>query len=161
MLFRLYEPILWRSLKVANPMVRRNSALLLVDAFPLQDPEASNEEMDAMLQKQFDAIQAMIQDPCSAVRQVGIEGICHIFARFWELIPVSVLNDFLNQLVNDLVFDARYCNITPLSHPEREPTQLNCLIDFSDINSRVAVLQGLRYLMENTPLCHSFLKSEP
>jgi len=106
-LFRLYEPILWRSLKVANPMVRRNSALLLVDAFPLQDPETSNEEMDALLQKQFDAIQTMIQDPCSAVRQVGIEGICHIFARFWELVPVSVLNDFLNQLVNDLAFDAR------------------------------------------------------
>lgn len=106
MLHRLYEPIIWRSLKVANPMVRRNSAALVVDAFPLQDPDLSNEEIDALLQKQFDAIQSMLQDPCSAVRQVGIEGVCHIFARFWELIPVTILNDFLNQLIDDLAFDA-------------------------------------------------------
>ena len=38
MLLRLYEPILWRSLKVANPHVRRNAATLFVEAFPLQDP---------------------------------------------------------------------------------------------------------------------------
>jgi condensin-2 complex subunit G2 len=111
MLFRLYEPILWRSLKVANPMVRRNSAMILVDAFPLQDPDNSYEEMDVLLQKQFDSLQSMIQDPCSGVRQVGIEGVCHIFARFWELIPANVLNDFLNQLVNDLAYDATYSKI--------------------------------------------------
>ena len=37
-LLRLYEPILWRSLAVANANVRRNAATILVEAFPLQDP---------------------------------------------------------------------------------------------------------------------------
>jgi len=107
MLYRLYEPIMWRALRVANPMVRRNSLALLVEAFPLQDPESSNEEIDQILQKQFDAFRSALQDPCSSVRQVGIEGVCHIFAQFWELIPAAILNDFLNQMVNDLAFDAR------------------------------------------------------
>ena len=36
LLLRLYEPILWRSLKAANPIVRRNAASLFVSVFPLQ-----------------------------------------------------------------------------------------------------------------------------
>lgn len=40
--------------QVANPMVRSNAAGLLMDAFPLQNPDAGNEEIDLMLQKQFD-----------------------------------------------------------------------------------------------------------
>ena len=37
MLSRLYEPILWRSLKASNPSVRSNAAKLFIDAFPLVD----------------------------------------------------------------------------------------------------------------------------
>ena len=37
MLLRLWEPILWRALQVANPNVRRNAATLFVEGFPLQD----------------------------------------------------------------------------------------------------------------------------
>lgn len=50
----------------------------------------------------------MVGDPCSAVRQVGIEGIFQIFAKFWELIPPQVINDFLKLLFTELAFDARY-----------------------------------------------------
>jgi len=35
-------------------MVRANAAALLTDTFPLQNPDAANEEIDALLQKQFD-----------------------------------------------------------------------------------------------------------
>ena len=56
MLSRLYNPFLWRSLKVANVYVRANAATLFLDAFPLQDPDSSREEMDAVMQKQFDAM---------------------------------------------------------------------------------------------------------
>lgn len=35
-------------------MVRANAAALLTDTFPLQNPDAGNEEIDALLQKQFD-----------------------------------------------------------------------------------------------------------
>ena len=38
MLLRLYDPILWRALKVANPRVRAQACTVLARAFPLQDP---------------------------------------------------------------------------------------------------------------------------
>ena len=57
MLLRLYEPILWRSLKVANAQVRANSAAILVDVFPLQDPDANMEDNDTLMQKQFDTLE--------------------------------------------------------------------------------------------------------
>jgi condensin-2 complex subunit G2 len=38
-------------------MVRANAAALLIDAFPLQNPDSSNEEVDNLLQKQFDILQ--------------------------------------------------------------------------------------------------------
>ncbi len=60
MLLRLYEPILWRSLHVANAQVRRNAAALLVEAFPLQNPEASQREIDELLQAQFEKLQARL-----------------------------------------------------------------------------------------------------
>jgi condensin-2 complex subunit G2 len=38
MLLRLYDPILWRSLKTANPVVRMQACTVLAHAFPLHDP---------------------------------------------------------------------------------------------------------------------------
>ena len=37
-------------------MVRANAAALLTDTFPLQNPDAGNEEIDELLQKQFDIL---------------------------------------------------------------------------------------------------------
>ena len=52
MLHRVYEPILWRSLTVANPTVRKQSALLFIDAFPIQNPEAPQAEFEHCMQRQ-------------------------------------------------------------------------------------------------------------
>ena len=52
MLLKLYEPILWRSLAVANAHVRRNAATLFVEAFPLQDPSLPLVQLDELLQRQ-------------------------------------------------------------------------------------------------------------
>jgi hypothetical protein len=46
LLHRIYEPILWRALRVANAAVRRQAALLFVDAFPVQDPDAANADFE-------------------------------------------------------------------------------------------------------------------
>ena len=44
-------------LQVANSAVRANAASLLIDAFPLQDPEANREVTDALMQKQIDILE--------------------------------------------------------------------------------------------------------
>ena len=44
-------------LQVANSSVRANAASLLIEAFPLQDPEANREDTDALMQKQIDILE--------------------------------------------------------------------------------------------------------
>ena len=43
--------------QVANPHVRANAATLLVDVFPLRDPEGAAADVDNLLQRQIDALQ--------------------------------------------------------------------------------------------------------
>ncbi|KAJ1476020.1 condensin II non structural maintenance of chromosomes subunit-domain-containing protein [Baffinella frigidus] len=67
MLARVYEPVLWRSLKVANPTVRRQAALLFAEVFPVQDPDASNAEFEKSLTMQVFYKEAGVQAPAQAV----------------------------------------------------------------------------------------------
>jgi condensin-2 complex subunit G2 len=109
MLLRLYEPIIWRSLKVANPLgkqttahyvqghlvsltcttyvfldaVRRNATVLLADAFPLQDPDSAQRETDELLQKQFNQFEALLNDDVPVVRCVAVQVLSvHLHSLF-------------------------------------------------------------------------------
>ncbi|CAM6022437.1 unnamed protein product [Sphagnum balticum] len=133
MLFRLHEPLLFRALQVANSNVRQNALLLLVDVFPLQDPDACKEEKEAMLEKQFNLFEKLLLDVSPEVRSVAVEGVCRILRLFWEIVPSSAAVKYLSKLVEDMAWD--------LSSP----------------TVRLAVLQGLVYLLEN-PLSHAVLR---
>lgn len=61
MLLRVYGPILWRSLKCANALVRVQATMIFFDSFPLQDEEATAAEADVILQKQFDLFSSMLK----------------------------------------------------------------------------------------------------
>ena len=106
MLLKLWGPILWRALKVANPNVRRNAATLFVEAFPLQDPSLALGDLDALLQKQFDALHALLKDDAVPVRVVAVQGVCRVLAHFWELIPAPTAKALLLVLCRDLAHDA-------------------------------------------------------
>eukprot|EP01135_Chromosphaera_perkinsii_P006883 Nk52_evm38s621 gene=Nk52_evmTU38s621 len=133
-LLRLYEPIVWRNLKVANSEVRANAAAILFDAFPLQDPDSRASEIDEALQKQFDTLPDLFTDPCPDVRVIGVHGICRIISLYFELIPLPTTKSLLEKIVNDMAFDAS-ANVV-----------------------RVAVLQGLEFLLDNH-LCVPLLKT--
>ncbi|KAL6047782.1 Condensin-2 complex subunit G2 [Balamuthia mandrillaris] len=134
MLLRLYEPILWRSLKVANTLVRRNAALLLFEAFPIQDPDSPAREVDEQLQKQFEVLAELMHDPAAEVRCVAAQGVCRILGVFWELIPLATTRALLGSLINELARDK------------------------SSSAVRAAVFEGLRFLLDNH-LCHPTLKT--
>jgi hypothetical protein len=133
MLLRLYEPILWRGLTAANPHVRRSAATLLIDAFPLHDPDGSLEAMDVVLQKQFDCLRSLLTDSTVAVRCVGVSGICRVLCVYWEVIPTTTTKTFLELLVTQCARDANAAAV------------------------RVAVCEGLGYLLDNQ-LSHLALK---
>ena len=91
---------------MANPHVRRNAATLFVEAFPLQDPSLALGDLDALLQKQFDALHALLKDDAVPVRVVAVQGVCRVLAHFWELIPAPTAKALLLVLCRDLAHDA-------------------------------------------------------
>ncbi|NXN44730.1 CNDG2 protein, partial [Rhinoptilus africanus] len=111
MLYRLYQPILWRSLKARNSEVRSNAAFLFVDAFPVRDPSFNAEEMDNEIQKQFEELFSLLEDPHPVVRSTGILGVTQITSRYWEMIPPTILTDLLKKLTEELACDTTCADV--------------------------------------------------
>eukprot|EP01132_Coremiostelium_polycephalum_P000806 gene806-1002_t len=133
MLLRLYEPIIWRSLKVANPTVRANAAKLFIDVFPLNDSDSAQKEFDELLSKQMTIIQELLYDPHVSVRVIAVQGVFEILSKFWEIIPVQTSRILLSKIINDIVHDK------------------------SSGLVRETVFQGLKFLLDSS-LSHSTLK---
>ncbi|XP_078285579.1 condensin-2 complex subunit G2 [Rhinoraja longicauda] len=111
MLHRLYQPILWRGLKASNSQVRANAAILFVEAFPIRDPALTSEDADVAIQKQFEEIFNLLEDPQPLVRSSGVLGVCRIVAKYWEMIPPSFLTDLLTKVLHDLSADTSSADV--------------------------------------------------
>ncbi|XP_061205278.1 condensin-2 complex subunit G2 [Neopsephotus bourkii] len=158
MLYRLYQPILWRALKARNSEVRSNAAFLFVDAFPVHDPSFNTEEMNNEIQKQFEELFSLLEDPHPVVRSTGILGVSQITSKYWEMIPPTILADLLNKLIGELACDTTSADVrcsvfkclpvildNKLSHPLLEqllPTVRRSLHDNSE-KVRVAFVDML------------------
>ncbi|XP_049570647.1 condensin-2 complex subunit G2 isoform X2 [Orcinus orca] len=158
MLYRLYKPILWRGLKARNSEVRSNAALLFVEAFPIRDPNFNAIEMDSEIQKQFEELYSLLEDPYPMVRSTGILGVCKITSKYWEMLPPTILIDLLKKVTEELAFDTSSADVrcsvfkclpiildNKLSHPLLEqllPALKYCLHDNSE-KVRVAFVDML------------------
>ncbi|KAM7176346.1 condensin-2 complex subunit G2 isoform 3-T3 [Macrochelys suwanniensis] len=111
MLYRLYQPILWRALKARNSEVRSNAALLFVEAFPIRDPNFNNEDMDNEIQKQFEELFSILEDPQPLVRSTGVLGVSKITSKYWDMIPATILAELLKKLIGDLAFDVTSADV--------------------------------------------------
>ncbi|MEE6467251.1 hypothetical protein FKM82_007176 [Ascaphus truei] len=111
MLYRLYQPIIWRGLKARNSEVRSNAALLFIEAFPIRDPHLNHEDMDNEIQKQFEELFSLLEDPQPLVRSTGVLGVCKITAKYWEMMPPLILTDLLKKVVLDLASDASSADV--------------------------------------------------
>uniref|UniRef100_A0A8I3NIV1 Non-SMC condensin II complex subunit G2 n=1 Tax=Canis lupus familiaris TaxID=9615 RepID=A0A8I3NIV1_CANLF len=126
MLYRLYKPILWRGLKARNSVVRSNAALLFIEAFPIRDPNFNAIEMDSEIQKQFEELYSLLEDPYPMVRSTGILGVCKITSKYWEMMPPTILIDLLKKVTGELAFDTssadvrcsvfKFWKICPMEH---------------------------------------------
>ncbi|XP_036103386.1 condensin-2 complex subunit G2 isoform X2 [Molossus molossus] len=111
MLYRLYQPILWRGLKARNSEVRSNAALLFVEAFPIRDPNFNAVDMDSEIQKQFEELYSLLEDPYPMVRSAGILGVCKITSKYWEMMPPTILVDLLKKVTGELAFDTSSADV--------------------------------------------------
>jgi condensin-2 complex subunit G2 len=99
LLYRLYSPILWRSLAATNPEVRRNAVHILQRVFPLQNPAApisQNSTKDAVL-KGTSSLQVALKDIDPIVRVAASEATANICAMFWEALPPPEIRSLLNR----------------------------------------------------------------
>ncbi|WCJ31403.1 ARM repeat superfamily protein [Euphorbia peplus] len=131
-LFRLAEPVIFRSLQVANSSVRLNALHLLLDLFPLEDPDATKEVKDTLLEKQFFLLEKLLMDECPDVRVVAVEGCCRVLYLFWEIIPPATITKLLTKIFDDMSLD--------ICH-----------------EVRLSTLNGIAYLLGN-PQSHEILK---
>ncbi|NXK52784.1 CNDG2 protein, partial [Chauna torquata] len=88
-----------------NSEVRSNAAFLFIDAFPVRDPSFNTEEMDNEIQKQFEELFGLLEDPYPVVRSTGILGVSQITSKYWEMIPPTILADLLKKLIGELSCD--------------------------------------------------------
>ncbi|KAG0447414.1 hypothetical protein HPP92_028352 [Vanilla planifolia] len=70
LLFHLAEPLLFRSLQVANSNVRHNALFLFLDLFPIEDPDVTKEEKDILLEKQYFLLQKLLMDECPESHEI-------------------------------------------------------------------------------------------
>lgn len=97
LLHRMYGPILWRSLKAANPRVRVNAATVLSATFPLKASSASHKEMERAVQKGTKALKSLLTDNDPRVRVAGSNGTADVLAIFWDVLPSADIRTLLNR----------------------------------------------------------------
>ncbi|XP_066987569.1 condensin-2 complex subunit G2-like isoform X2 [Macrobrachium rosenbergii] len=106
MILKLYNPFLWRSLKVANGYVRMNATGLLCDAFPLSDSTCTLEERQELSERQYQTIISLLTDPCHLVRITAIKGTCEILKNYWLVIPSQVIKTIFQKFLTELLRDS-------------------------------------------------------
>lgn len=133
LMLRLYGPILFRSLRCANAVVRAQATMVFFDVFPLQDTDTTAAEADVILQRQFDLLSSLLKDDDHRVRAAAASGVCYILREYWEALPSQTTHRILSYVVGTLGQDS------------------------SSPSVRLAVISGLSQVLEQ-PLAHGVLK---
>ena len=95
LMFQLWEPLIWRYLKVANSQVRQNATQILGDAFPLEDPEETLENRAQTQEMQIAIFLQLLKDSVPDVRVQAVNSVCLILTRFWILFsPAQIQGTF-------------------------------------------------------------------
>ncbi|XP_010215344.1 PREDICTED: condensin-2 complex subunit G2, partial [Tinamus guttatus] len=94
-----------------NSGVRSNAAFLFVDAFPVRDPRFNVEEMDNEVQRQFEELFNLLDDPHPVVRSTGILGVSQITSKYWEMISATILAELLKKLIGELAYDVTSADV--------------------------------------------------
>lgn len=133
LLVRLYDPIIWRYLSVANWKVRLNTTALLALLFPLIDPSLSTRDYNYELDNQFSILQNLLIDNSSEVRVAAIQSVCRILTLYWEITPIERIHEVLSTLSS------------------------RCIEDKNSNDVRAAVINGISVIVNN-PLSQNVIK---
>jgi condensin-2 complex subunit G2 len=96
LLYRLYSPILWRSLTSSNATIQVNAAKVLAQVFPLQT--STHDQTDLAIKKACAALTCLLQDVLPIVRVAAAEAVGRILSTFWDVIPSTTIQTFLDRM---------------------------------------------------------------
>lgn len=120
----LYEPIIFRYLHAANPIVRLNALLLFGVAFPLQSKQFSAERNTTLLNEQIKELNQCLSDESPKVRASAAKCVCRALYEWWEIFQTKqTRSELINFLTENLCFDS------------------------SSSTVRTAVIEGIEYLI--------------
>ena len=134
MVHKLWEPLLWRYLKVANSDVRVNATQILSEAFPIENPNDELEVRASGQEMQIRSFHNLLRDEVPDVRVVAVQGVCSILSRFWVIFETTDLQQFMITMIKDLAND--------MSSPK----------------VRLSVVKGLTHIIQTCPRSHTYLK---
>ena len=99
LLYRMYGPILWRSLAAPNPLVRINASSILSLTFPLHDPHAGKMHMKEMNCKSFESLKSLLNDLDPKVRVAGCNATIKILGVYWDALSSTDIRALLNDII--------------------------------------------------------------
>ena len=88
----LYEPLLFRALSAAHPLLRLHALSVLVDVFPLCSLDAEVPQ-ETHIAQQMQALLSALSDAYAPSRAVAVRGICLMLSLYWELFSAEVKVD--------------------------------------------------------------------
>ncbi|KAH7648497.1 hypothetical protein FG379_002947, partial [Cryptosporidium bovis] len=133
LLVRLYDPIIWRYLSVANWKVRLNSTALFAILFPLIDSSLGQREYKMELDRQYQIFQNLLTDNSSEVRAAAVQSVCRVLTLYWEITPIEKIQELLNIITS------------------------KCMSDKSSQGVRIAVISGIDVILNN-PFSQTIMK---
>jgi len=152
LLCRIYAPILWRSLKVANWQVRENAARVLQYVVPLLPVELNVADREQELAKQLRLLREALSDPSESVRVAAVGAACVVLKNYWGMLPSGEIVELLTELVNKCSRDqkaplvrAAVCDgfAVLLQNAESHPSMGAVLSQFSDfLNDRSPIVRA-------------------
>ncbi|PXF42082.1 Condensin-2 complex subunit G2 [Gracilariopsis chorda] len=125
LLNRIYGPVLFGNLMVANAVVRRNAVMILADAFPIHDPGELREEIAKTIGYQCSKLLELLEDPSPIVRKASVEGTCRVLGLFWDLVPLASAKRMIDIITSKLAFDTSAAQV------------------------RLAVFEGIEFMVQN------------
>ena len=110
-LAHIYEPIIFRYLHTANPLVRDNAIdIFSLCAFPLTSPAFTTEKNDRMLEASVEEMKMMLKDDCPKIRASAAKCVCRILYEWWDAFKTTSISakQFVDILTKECCFDIAY-----------------------------------------------------
>ncbi|CAG9529548.1 unnamed protein product [Cercopithifilaria johnstoni] len=167
MIYRTFEPNLWRCLKAANETVRYNACCLFLPFYPfVSDDDIENAENISMQQG---IIIDLLKDDSYGIRSEACRRTLFILSTYFDTFPLDFIKQCLTQIIDvlsvDSIVSVRIAVYEGMRDLLRCGSALNaceralkCLFDNRGINDRCDHVRLVAFELLNALVGHRFIK---